>query len=327
MTRHSTPWVPGDLPPVDDDVWELYDTTSDWSQSRDLAAEQPEKLEELKRLFLIEAVKYGVLPLDDRRVERFNPDLAGRPTLIHGNRQLLFPGMARLSENSMINVKNKTHAVTAQFAVPEGGANGVLVAQGGGFGGWCLFLDEGRPSYCYNLFGMTRFHVQGADTVPAGDHQLRMEFVYDGGGFGKGGAVTLYLDGNPVAEGRVQATVPMIFSLDETADVGQDLGTTVSDRYTARDEPFTGSIEWVEIDIDDAAAGRGPRARRRGATADRDGAAVVGASSDSQPLAPRTRPRSHQSYDREKTPEPSDRRSNSYGAVVSIDSDRCRRAR
>ncbi len=253
VTRHSTPWVPGSLPPVDEDVWELYDTSSDWSQSHDLAAEHPERLDALKRLFLIEAVKYGVLPLDDRRVERFNPDLAGRPTLIRGNRQLLFPGMARLSENSMINVKNKTHAVTAQFATPEGGANGVLIAQGGGFGGWCLFFDEGRPSYCYNLFGMTRFHVQGADAVPAGEHQLRMEFAYDGGGFGKGGAVTLYLDGNSVADGRVQATVPMIYSLDETADVGEDAGTTVSDRYTAGTSRFTGSIDWVEIDINDAA--------------------------------------------------------------------------
>ena len=254
VTRHSTPWVPEPRNPLAGDVWELYDTNSDWSQAHDLAAERPEKLEELKRLFLFEAVKYGVLPLDDRRVERFNPDLAGRPTLIRGNRQLLFAGMGRLTESSLLNVKNKAHAVTARFGVPGGGANGVLVAQGGAFGGWSLYLSDGRPAYCYNLFGMTRFHVQGADAVPAGDHQLRMEFAYDGGGFGKGGTVTLYLDGDNVADGRVDATVPMVFSLDETADVGQDTGTTVSDRYTSERSRFTGRIDWIEIDIDAAAA-------------------------------------------------------------------------
>jgi len=254
VTRHSTPWVPGALPPLDDDVWELYDTTTDWSQARDVAGEQPEKLEQLKRLFLIEAVKYGVLPLDDRRVERFNPDLAGRPTLIRGNRQLLFAGMGRLTESSLLNVKNKSHAVTARFSVPAGGADGVLVAQGGAFGGWSLYLRDGRPSYCYNLFGMTCFHVDGVDPVPAGHHQLRMEFAYDGGGFGKGGTVTLYLDGEPVGEGRVDATVPMIFSVDETADVGEDTGTTVSDRYSSQNSRFNGKIDWIEIDIDAAAA-------------------------------------------------------------------------
>lgn len=254
VTRHSTPWVPGALPPLDEDVWELYDTTTDWSQARDLAGKFPEKVEELKRLFLIEAVKYGVLPLDDRRVERFNPDLAGRPTLIRGNRQLLFAGMGRLTESSLLNVKNKSHAVTARFTVPPGGANGVLFAQGGAFGGWSLYLGDGRPAYCYNLFGMRRFHVEGADALPEGDHQLRMEFAYDGGGFGKGGTATLYLDGEQVGEGRVDATVPMIFSVDETADVGQDTGTTVSDRYTSERSRFTGRIEWVQIDIDAAAA-------------------------------------------------------------------------
>jgi hypothetical protein len=162
--------------------------------------------------------------------------------------------MGRLSESSLLNVKNKSHSVTAQFTVPAGGATGVLIAQGGSFGGWSLSLNEGRAAYCYNLFGMTRFHVEGADAVPAGDHQLRMEFAYDGGGFGKGGTVRLYLDGDQVAEGRVDATVPMVFSLDETADVGEDTGTPVSDRYSSEDSPSTGRIELVEIDIDAAAA-------------------------------------------------------------------------
>jgi arylsulfatase len=254
VTRHSTPWVPEPLNPLEGDVWELYDTNTDWNQAHDRATEMPEKLEELKRIFMFEAVKYGVFPLDDRRIERFNPDLAGRPTLIRGHRQLLFSGMVRLTESSLLNVKNKTHAVTARFAVPAGGANGVLVAEGGEFGGWSLYLCDGRPAYCYNLFGMTRYHVEGAGAVAEGDHQLRMEFAYDGGGFGKGGTVTLYLDGGEVAHGRVDATVPMVFSLDETADVGRDMGTAVSDRYTSDDSHFSGDIDWVEIDIDAAAA-------------------------------------------------------------------------
>ena len=123
VTRHSTPWVMAPSPPLEDDVWELY-APDDWTQSHDLAAEQPEKLAELQRLFLIEATKYDVLPLDDRRVERFNPDLAGRPQLVRGTRQLLFGGMGRLSENSVVVIKNKSHAVTAQIVVPDGGARG-----------------------------------------------------------------------------------------------------------------------------------------------------------------------------------------------------------
>jgi arylsulfatase len=254
VTRHSTPWVPGGLAPIDDDVWELYDTTSDWSQARDLAAEMPDKLAELKRLFLIEAVKYGVLPLDDRRIERFDPQLAGRPTLIRGNRQVLFGGMGRLTENAMLNIKNRSHAVTAQFVVPDDGASGVLVSQGGAFGGWALYLHEGVPRYCYNLLGLTRSYVGAGAPVAPGPHQLRMEFAYDGGGLGKGGGVSLFLDGEPVGEGRLDGTVPMVFSVDETADVGRDAGTTVSEDYTGETSRFTGEVAWVQIDVDDAAA-------------------------------------------------------------------------
>jgi arylsulfatase A-like enzyme len=159
VTRHSTPWVMGELPPYDDDVWELYGP-DDWTQARDLAPEQPEKLAELQRLFLIEAVRYGVLPLDDRRVERFVPALAGRPELIQGNSQMLFSGMGRLSENSVIVTKNRSHSVTAQVDVPEDGARGVIIAQGGSFAGWSLYVKEGRPIYCYNLLGLKLFKVE-----------------------------------------------------------------------------------------------------------------------------------------------------------------------
>jgi arylsulfatase len=250
VTRHSTPWVmTPELPALDEDVWELYDTSTDWSQCHDLAAKMPEKLAELQALFLEEAHKYGVLPLDDRRVERFNPDLAGRPTLIKGNSQMLFAGMGRLTENVLLNVKNKSHAVTAEIVVPEGGAEGVIVAQGGEFGGWSLYLKDGRPTYCYNLFGLQRSKAAGSAPVPAGTHQVRMEFAYDGGGLAKGGTVTLYLDGQEVGQGRVEATQPMMFSGDETADVGRDTASPVSDDYEGEASIFTGTVSWVQIDL------------------------------------------------------------------------------
>jgi arylsulfatase A-like enzyme len=255
VTRHSTPWeMTAELPAFDDDKWELYDTNADWSQAQDLSDEFPEVLEDLKRLFLIEAIKYGVLPLDDRRVERFNPDLAGRPQLIRGDSQLLFGGTGRLSENSVLALKNKSHAVTAEIVVPEGGASGVIVAQGGAFGGWSLYLKaDGSAAYCYNLFGLQRFKVDGGAPIPAGDHQVRMEFTYDGGGLGRGAAASLFVDGEKVGEGRVEATVPMLFSADETTDVGSDSATPVSDDYGSRDGAFTGRIRWVQLDIAQAA--------------------------------------------------------------------------
>ncbi len=253
VTRHSTPWVVEPLPPFTEDVWELYDTSRDWSQAHDLAAELPEKLEELKALFMEEARKYNVLPLDDRRVERFDSDIAGRPTLIRGTSQLLFGGMARLSENATINVKNKSHSVTAEVTVPEQGADGVIISQGGAYAGWSLYLESGRPTYCYNLFGLQRFHVRGDMPVPAGTHQVRMEFGYDGGGLGKGGTVSLHVDGAKCGEGRVEGTVPLVFSADETCDVGSDTASPVSDDYTSAGSRFTGTVEWVQIDLAEAA--------------------------------------------------------------------------
>jgi arylsulfatase A-like enzyme len=254
VTRHSIPWVMGEpLPSFEDDTWELYDTNTDWCQAHDIAAENPEKLEELKALFMEEARKYNVLPLDDRRAERFNSDLAGRPVLVTGNSQLLFGGMGRLTENSVVNIKNKSHSVTAELRIPEGGADGVIVAQGGAFAGWSLYVNNGRPKYCHNLFGLQRFYIEGADEIPAGTHQVRMEFDYDGGGLGKGGTVSLYVDGAKTGEGRVEGTVPMLYSGDETCDVGSDTASPVSDDYTSERSRFNGTIEWVQIDIDDAA--------------------------------------------------------------------------
>jgi hypothetical protein len=251
-TRHSTPWMNAPLPALDDDVWELY-RPDDWTQARNVASEHPDKLAELQRLFLIEAIKHDVLPLDDRRFERFNADLAGRPQLIRGTSQLLFGGMVRLSENSVLVVKNKSHAVTAAIDVPAGGASGVIVSQGGAFGGWALYAVDGRPAYCYNLFGLQRFKVVGDRPVPPGSHQVRMEFTYDGGGLGKGGDVTLFVDGEPMGKGRVDATVPMLFSGDETTDVGTDSATPVSDDYSPQNSAFSGRVTWVQIDIDESA--------------------------------------------------------------------------
>jgi arylsulfatase len=241
------------MPAFADDVWELYGP-DDWTQANDIVAANPEKLAELQGLFLEEARKYNVLPLDDRRFERFNPDLAGRPQLVHGTTQLLFGRMGRLSENSILSLKNRSHAVTAQIEVPEGGANGVILSQGGAFGGFALYAHDGKPAYCYNLFGLRQFKVYGREAIPSGEHQVRMEFTYDGGGLGKGGDVTLFVDGEPVGEGRVEGTVPMLFSADETTDVGSDTATPVSDDYGPHDSHFTGDVQWVQLDIDEAAA-------------------------------------------------------------------------
>ncbi len=241
------------MPAFDDDVWELYDTNTDWSQSRDLAGEQPEKLHQLQRLWLLEASRNGVLPLDDRVAERLNPDLAGRPTLIKGNSQLLFGGMGRLSESSVVSIKNKSHAVTAEVVVPASGAEGVIVAQGGSIGGWSLYAKAGKPKYCYNLLGIQRFYVEGQRPLPEGTHQVRMEFAYDGGGLGKGGNVSLYLDGDKIGEGRVEATAAMVFSADDTCDVGLEGGAVVTDDYGTHGNAFSGEVNWVQIDLAGAA--------------------------------------------------------------------------
>lgn len=252
VTRHRTPWVTGQvqLAAFDDDVWELYDTSTDWTQAKDLAREHPQKLHELQRLWLIEATRYNVLPLDDRFAERANPEIAGRPQLIKGTRQVLFGGMGRLSESSIVNFKNKSHAITAEVVVPPEGAEGVIVAQGGLTGGWSLYAREGKPKYCYNFYGVNLYTVAGTATIPAGTHQVRMEFAYDGGGLAKGGTVTLYVDGQRAGEGRVEQTEPMVFSADETCDVGFEAGSPVTDDYPTAGGRFSGEVNWVEIAVD-----------------------------------------------------------------------------
>lgn len=258
VTKHRTPWemVGAKLVAFDDDVWELYGP-DDWTQARNLAAEQPEMLHKLQRLWLIEATKHGVLPMDDRAAERLDPDLAGRPQLIRGNTQVLFPGMGHLNESSVINIKNKSHAVTAQVVVPEDGAEGVILSQGGMAGGWSLYVRGGRLRYCYNLVGLKYFYVGSQDKIPAGEHQVRMEFDYAGPGLAKGGTVTLHVDGTEVGRGQLPVTQAMVFSLDETTNVGRESGSPVTPEYPARGNDFTGQIRWVQIDVDAAAANPG----------------------------------------------------------------------
>jgi len=255
VTRHGTlPWeVVGKQPPLSDDVWELYDTHKDWSQAHDLAKQMPEKLAELQRLFELEAAKYNVFPLDDRKAERANPDIAGRPAVVQGNSQLLFSGMRRIQENAVINTKNKSHSVTAEIEVPNAVAAGVIVAQGGSMGGWSLYAHEGKLTYFYNFLGIQHSRVSATSPLPAGVHQARMEFTYDGGGIGKGAAITLYVDGKQVGNGRVERTHALFFSMDETLEIGCDVGEPVSEDYKPRDNKFSGKVRWVQIDIDAAA--------------------------------------------------------------------------
>jgi arylsulfatase len=255
VTKHRTPWVPltAKAQAFDDDVWELYDTIKDWSQSKDLSKEMPEKLHELQRLWIMEAMRYKVLPLDDRTIEKLNPDTAGRPVLIKGNTQLLFPGMKHLGENCVLNLKNRSHSVTAEIVVPEKGAEGVIISQGANIGGWSLYAKNNKLKYCYNWGGFRNFFVEAATPLPAGQHQVRMEFAYAGGGMGKGGKVTLYTDGNKVGEGDIGATLALVFSADDGLDVGEDSGAPVSPDYGSIGNAFTGEIRGIQLAINEAA--------------------------------------------------------------------------
>jgi len=252
VTKHRTPWilVGQKTVPFDDDVWELY-SDKDWTQANDLSRQMPEKLHELQRQFLIEAARYKVLPLDDRVTEKLDPDTAGRPVLVRGKTQLLFGGMGRLSENCVLNIKNKSHSVTAELIVPKDGAKGVIAAQGANIGGWSLYAKDGKLKYCYNVAGVNHYYVESATPLPAGPHQVRMEFAYAGGGLGKGGKVILYLDGKPVGEGTIPMTQAMIFSADDGMDVGEDTGAPVSPDYGPVRNAFNGEVKGVLLSIVD----------------------------------------------------------------------------
>jgi arylsulfatase A-like enzyme len=249
-TVHRVPWEPKPRATIQDDVWELYDTRTDFSLTYDLAAKQPGKLKQMQDLFMKEAFKNHVLPIDDRGIERVNAAMAGRPDLMAGRTSLtLYEGMTGLSENVFINIKNRSHTITAEVDMPEKGADGVILCQAGRFGGWSLYVKDGKPTYTYNWLGLQRYTVAGTQTVPAGKATIRFEFAYDGGRPGSGGMGTIFIDGKQVAQGRIDHTQAMIFSADEGADLGMDGGTPVTDDYKDRDNQFTGKIHKVTVEL------------------------------------------------------------------------------
>jgi arylsulfatase len=250
-TKHRTPWANAADGPLDQDTWELYHVAEDFSQANDLAASNPAKLAELQDLFLVEAIKYDVLPLDDRTFERFNASIAGRPDLMGDRTSLtVYPGMTHMTENAFINVKNRSHTITAEVEIPQGGAEGVILAQGGRFAGWSLYMKERRVSYVHNWVGLERYTITAPDPLAPGKATIRYEFAYDGGDKpGAGGTGTIFVNGQKVAEGRIDNTTPFLFSADETADVGTDGATPVTEDYAEGDNEFTGKIERVTVTL------------------------------------------------------------------------------
>ena len=270
VTRHSTPWdVTATLPKFSEDKWELYNTNDDFSQAQDVAAKYPDKLKELQTLFLAEAEKYNVLPLDDRRIERFVPTLAGRPSLMWGRTSVtLYPGMSAMLENATLDIKNRSHTITAEIEVPHGGGEGVIIAQGGRFAGWTLYMKDGKLKYCYNWLDRDRYTVESKDPLPAGKATVKFGFTYDGGGVGKGGTGALYVNDQKVGEGRIEKTHPFVFSADDTEDVGEDLATPVTEDYKEGDNKFTGKIDKVTIAVTPPPAQVGKEEDRGAAVAD-----------------------------------------------------------
>jgi arylsulfatase len=248
---HKVPWR-GDKPfrPLQEDIWELFDTRADFSLSNDLAAKHPEKLEELKALFEKEALRNNVYPLDDRTYARFNAKRAGRPDLMGDRTTLtLSEGMTGITENTFLNVKNTSKTIEADVEL-TGKDRGVIIAQGGKFGGWALYMDRGKPTYTYNWFGLDAYTVQAARPVQGKEATIKLDFEYDGDGFGKGGTATIFVNDEKVAEGRIDKTQPNVFSADETADVGKDEGTVVVPVFKSiEDSEFTGRVKSVTVSI------------------------------------------------------------------------------
>jgi len=247
-TIHRAPWEYTPRAKLADDVWELYDARSDFSLAHDVAALNPDKLKAMQDLFMQEAIANHVLPIDDRTVERFDAKTAGRPDLMAGRTSLtLYPGMS-VNENSFINLKNASHTITADVDIPAGGASGVILAQGGRFGGWSFYLKDGKPTYQYNFLGLARYTVAADRPLPSGKATVQYEFTYDGGGLGKGGTGRIFVNGAKVAEGRIDKTQCCLIALDESADVGKSNGTPVSPDY-ANPFAFTGTIDRVVVDL------------------------------------------------------------------------------
>ncbi len=258
-TIHRAAWQTTNMPPLEADVWDLYRVKDDFSLTQNLAAEQPEKLKELQALFMMEAEKHHVLPMDDRLIERTNAAIAGRPDVMGDRTSLdLYESMEGMLENTFMNVKNRSSKITAELEIPDGGANGAILSQGGRFGGWSLYMKDGKPTYDYNFLGLSRYTIAAPDALKAGPATVILDFAYDGGGLGKGGKATLYVNGKPVAEGRVEKTQPNVFSADETADVGIDNQTPVAEGIGIGPETrFTGKINKITLEVGPVASSKG----------------------------------------------------------------------
>jgi arylsulfatase len=250
---HRVPWQNAPLHTLQEDVWELYNTEDDFSLVNDLASENPEKLKELKDLFEKEAIANNVYPLDDRLYERFNAAMAGRPDLM-GDRKFLTlaDGMEGILENTFLNIKNNSKTIVANVSL-KGNDKGIILCQGGKFGGWALYMKNGKPAYTYNYFGLESYTVESSKAITYSNAEIKLEFTYDGNGAGKGGFAKLFINGEQVAEGRIDKTQPAVFSADETADVGKDDATQVADKVfkDVEDSEFTGFVNKVTISIPD----------------------------------------------------------------------------
>jgi arylsulfatase A-like enzyme len=249
-TVHKAVWENVPRASLENDRWELYDTRTDFSLANDLAATLPGKLREMQDLFMAEAVKYQVLPIDDRIQERMDANIAGRPDLMAGRTSLtVYEGMIGMSENVFINTKNQSHTISAQVEVSRG-VQGVILAQGGRFGGWSLYVKDSIPIFTYNWLGLKRYTIASGKKLPEGKANIQYEFIYDGGGVGKGGLGRLAVNGEKVAEGRIERTHSYIFSPDEGVDVGQDGETPVVEDYgTPAPHRFTGKIDKVTVNL------------------------------------------------------------------------------
>ena len=251
-TIHRAPWESKPRRGLTEDLWELYDTRSDFSLVNNLAAEHPGKLKELQTLFLKEAENNFALPIDDRVFERIIAEMVGRPDLMAGRTSItLAEGITGMSENAFLNLKNKSKSITAEIEVPEGVvANGAIIVQGGRFGGWGLYAHNGVPAYDYTFLGLEHFTVAAKEKLTPGKSTIRFEFAYDGGGSGKGGTGSLYVNDKKVGEGRIGRTQPTIFSADETADVGIDLATPVVEVIGSEHKSrFTGRIPKLTVEV------------------------------------------------------------------------------
>ena len=250
-TIHKAPWEPKPRRPLEDDIWELYHVDEDFSLYNDLSEQHPEKLKELRDLFMSEAEKYHVLPIDDRVFERLIAEKVGRPDLMGQRTSLtLADGMTGMTENTFLNIKNKSKTITAEVEIDEGPGNGIVLAQGGRFGGWALYVKDGVLAYDYNFLGLERYTVASSKKMPQGKSRIKFVFDYDGDGMGKGGNGTLFINDEKVGEGRIDRTQPIVFSADETADVGIDLATPVVERIGAEAKSrFTGHVNSITVEV------------------------------------------------------------------------------